>query len=175
MIMHAYQGKLPALAAHVRAAETAAVTGDVTLGSNVNLWHGAALRGDAAPITVGANTNIQENAVVHEDPGHPVSIGRNVTVGHGAIIHGCTVEDGCLIGMGAILLNGCVIGKGSLVAAGALVLQDQVIPPASLVVGSPCRVLRPLTGEELARNLASATHYMELAEGSLPLAEEGDS
>ena len=173
MILHAYQGRLPTMAPGVRAAETAALTGDVTLGSNVNLWHGAALRADAAPVTVGANTNIQENAVIHEDPGHPVSIGRNVTVGHGAIIHGCTVEDGCLIGMGAILLNGCVIGKGSLIAAGALVLQGQTIPPASLVVGSPGRVLRSLSGEELAGNLASATHYMELAEASLPLAEEG--
>ena len=174
MIVHAYQGITPTLSPGVRAAETAALTGDVTLGTHVNLWHGCALRADAAPITVGANTNIQENVVIHEDPGHPVTIGRNVTVGHSAVIHGCTVEDGCLIGMGAILLNGCTIGKGSLVAAGALVLQNQVIPPASLVVGSPCRILRPLTGDELAANLASAAHYVELAEGSLPLAEEGE-
>ena len=133
-------------------------------------WFGAVLRGDEASITVGEAANIQDNAVVHCEPALPTVIGDGVTVGHGAILHGCTVEDGVLIGMGAILLNGCVIGKNSLVAAGALVTQNAVIPPESLVVGSPARVLRPLRPEEKEHNAGNAEIYMLRAKKQLPLA-----
>lgn len=172
MIMQAYRNIHPALSPGVRAAETAVVVGDVTLGRHVNLWYGSVLRGDSGPITVGENTNIQEHVVIHEDPGTSVTIGRDVTLGHGAVIHGCTIEDGCLIGMGAILLNHCVIGRGTLVAAGALVPEGKIIPPGSLVVGSPGRVVRSLTEKELEEGLSSAAHYVQHAEELLPLAEE---
>lgn len=161
--------KTPRLSPLARMAENATVVGDVTVAENVGLWYGAVLRGDLAPITVGAGSNIQDNAVVHVDIQCPTHIGKNVTVGHGAIVHGCTVEDTCIIGMGAILLNGCVIGQGSLVAAGALVTQGKVIPPGSLVMGSPARVVRSLTEEEAGHNMASALEYMAQAKEQLPL------
>ena len=164
-------GHTPAIHPTARVAENATLVGDVTLGDRASIWYGAVLRGDSAPITVGADTNIQDNAVVHCDAGFPAVIGSGVTVGHGAILHGCTVEDGTLIGMGAILLNGCVIGKNSLVAAGALVTQNAVIPPESLVVGSPARVLRPLRPEELETQAGDALHYVRHAADQLPLAD----
>ena len=155
-------------------ADSAVAAGAVTLEQDVSLWHGAVLRGDNASITVGEGSNIQDNATVHVSPGFPTRIGRFVSVGHGAIVHGCTVEDRCIIGMGAILLNGCVIGEDCLVAAGALVPQGRVIPPRSLVIGSPAKVVRSLSQEELEHNLASAREYMALARQELPQAgEEG--
>ena len=171
-MIQSYQGKSPDLAPTARAAENATLVGDLTLGQAVNIWFGAVLRGDVAPIRVGDGTNIQDNAVVHCDEAFPVSIGRDVTVGHGAILHGCTVEDGCLIGMGAILLNGCVIGAGSLVAAGALVTQNTMVPPGSLVVGSPAKVVRPLRPEEQGELSASAEKYRRAAAQQLPIAAE---
>ena len=169
-MIRAYEGKTPVCAPTARAAENATLVGDVTLGPQSSVWFGAVLRGDEASITVGEAANIQDNAVVHCGEDHPAVIGRGVTVGHGAIVHGCTVEDGALIGMGAILLNGCVIGKNSLVAAGALVTQNTVIPPESLVVGSPARVLRPLRPEELETQAGDALHYVRHAADQLPLA-----
>lgn len=162
--------KIPRLSPRSLVAENATAIGDVAVEENVSLWYGAVLRADQAPITVGQGSNIQDNAVVHVSPGFPATIGQNVTVGHGAIVHGATVEDECIIGMGAILLNGCVIGKGSLVAAGALVTQGKIIPPGCLVMGSPAKVVRELTPEELAGGLASAKTYLELAQGQLPTA-----
>ena len=172
-MQYSFHNQFPRLAPGVRLADSADLIGDLTLAENASVWYGAVIRADHAPIFVGENSNVQDNAVIHVEASHPTHIGKNVTVGHGAIVHGCTVEDGCLIGMGAILLNGCVIGAGSLVAAGALVTQDKVIPPGSLVVGSPAKVLRALTEEELADNRGSASHYAELAREELPLAEEG--
>lgn len=160
--------KTPRLSPQALMAENATAIGDVTAGPGASLWYGAVLRADQAPITVGEGSNIQDNAVVHVSPGFPAAIGKNVTVGHGAIVHGATVEDECIIGMGAILLNGCVIGKGSLVAAGALVTQGKVIPPGSLVMGSPAKVVRALTAQELAGGMASARTYLELARKQLP-------
>lgn len=170
MITLAYESRSPKLSPKTLAAENVSVIGDVTVAKDVSLWYGAVLRADQAPITVGEGSNIQDNAVVHVSPGHPAVIGKNVTVGHGAIVHGAAVEDECIIGMGAILLNGCVIGKGSLVAAGALVTQGKVIPPGSLVMGSPGKVVRPLTEEELSGGLTSAKTYLRLARGQLPAA-----
>lgn len=160
--------KTPRFSPKALVAENATVIGDVTVKENASLWYGAVLRADQAPITVGQGSNIQDNAVVHVSPGFPVTIGDNVTIGHGAIVHGATVEDECIIGMGAILLNGCVIGKGSLVAAGALVTQGKIIPPGSMVMGAPGKVVRELTAEELAGGMASSETYLKLAQGQLP-------
>ena len=122
---------------HARVAENATLVGQVTLEARSSVWYGAVLRADTTTIHVGAGSNLQDGCMVHGDEGFPVQVGQDVTVGHGAILHGCTVGDRCVIGMGATLLNGCVIGEDSLVAAGALVTQNTVIPAGSLVMGSP--------------------------------------
>lgn len=169
-VIQSYQDKAPVCTPSARVAENATLVGDVSLGAEVSVWFGVVLRGDEAAIRVGDGSNIQDNAVVHCDRSFPVLIGKDVTVGHAAILHGCTVEDRCLIGMGAILLNGCVIGSGSLVAAGALVTQDTVIPPGSLVVGSPARVVRPLRSEETESIVESAAEYRRVSALQLPAA-----
>lgn len=169
-VIQTYQDKAPVCALSARAAGNATLVGEVILGEKVSVWFGAVLRGDVAAIQVGDGSNIQDNVVVHCDESCPVSIGKDVTVGHGAILHGCTIEDRCLIGMGAILLNGCVIGSGSLVAAGALVTQGTVVPPGSLVVGSPAKVTRALRPEETADILDSAEEYRHLSAQQLPTA-----
>jgi carbonic anhydrase/acetyltransferase-like protein (isoleucine patch superfamily) len=144
-------------------AETAAVTGDVSLEKDASVWYGASVRGDYASINVGEASNIQDNASIHVDHDAPVKIGKGVTVGHNAVIHGCTVEDDCLIGMGAIILNRAVIGKGSIIGAGALVTEGKVIPPGSLAVGSPAKVMRKVSEEELGRVRQNASSYVEMA------------
>jgi len=144
---------------NVRIAPDAVVVGDVSLGENVNIWYGAVLRGDSGAITVGSGTNIQERCVLHEK----VTLGKNCTVGHGAIVHGCTVGDNCLIGMGSIVLDGAVIGDNCLVAAGALVTGKMDAPAGSLILGNPAKVVKPLTPEQIEGNRKSAEHYMELA------------
>ncbi len=144
-------------------AKNATVVGDVVLGEEVNIWYGAVLRGDSGRITVGDGTNIQDNCVLHEE----TKIGKNCTVGHGAIVHGCTVGDNCLIGMGAILLNGAVLGDNCIVAAGAVVTGKTDAPAGSLLMGSPAKVVRELTPEQIAENTHSAAHYIALAEESL--------
>ncbi len=145
-------------------ADSARITGDVSLGKGVSVWHCAVIRGDGGPIRVGEGTNIQDGCVLHE----AVTIGKNVTVGHRAILHGCTVGDGALIGMGAIVLDGCVIGEESMVAAGSLVAGRKKIPPRVLVMGSPAKVVRDLTKEEILENARAAEQYVRNAEGSLP-------
>jgi carbonic anhydrase/acetyltransferase-like protein (isoleucine patch superfamily) len=142
----------------------ARVAGRVALGERCGVWFGAVIRGDCEPIAIGAETNIQDNAVLHVDPGRPLVVGERVTVGHGAILHGCTIEDEVLIGMGAMVLNGARVGRGSLVAAGALVREDSEIPPFSLVAGVPAAVKRRLPEEAtLAAHRASAAGYVERA------------
>jgi carbonic anhydrase/acetyltransferase-like protein (isoleucine patch superfamily) len=143
-------------------APNATIKGDVTLGDNVTILFGAVLRADVDKITIGNGSNVQDNAVVHESAGKPVVIGRNVSIGHGAIVHGATIEDDCLIGMGSIILNGAKIGKGSLIAAGALVSERKEIPPHSLVMGVPGKIIRELTPDELAGNLKNAATYVGL-------------
>ncbi len=142
-------------------APDAHVIGQVTLGEDVTVWFGAVLRGDNDPITVGARTNIQEGVMVHADPGFPASIGADCTIGHHAIVHGCTIGDGSLIGMGATVLNGAKIGKGCLVGANALVTEGKEFPDNSLIVGSPARVARTLEAGVVERLKHSATHYAE--------------
>lgn len=141
----------------------AAVVGDVTFGPGCSVWFNAVLRGDGKPITVGAGTNIQDGAILHSDV-FPTALGEYVTVGHGAIVHGCTVGDNTTVGMGAILLNGAKIGKNCIVGAGALVTGKLDAPDGSMVLGSPAKVVRPLTGEELAGLRPGAEHYRSLAE-----------
>ena len=138
----------------------AAIVGDVTLGKHVSVWYNAVLRGDEGAITVGDNTNIQDRAVMHEE----TTVGAGCTIGHGAIVHGCTVGDNVLIGMGAIVLNGAKIGDNCIVGAGALVTGKMDAPAGSMILGSPAKVVRPLTEAEIEGNRESARGYCHLAE-----------
>ena len=151
----------------------AVVLGDVTLGPRSSVWYQAVLRGDMAPIVIGAATNIQDGTIVHVDEGKPATIGARVGVGHRVILHGCTVEDECLIGMGSVLLNGVVIGTGSVVAAGAVIPEGMVVPPGSLVMGVPAKVARPVDDALRARIRGTWEHYVVEAErhrgGTFPL------
>ncbi len=140
-------------------APTAVVTGDVTLGADVNIWYGAVLRGDSGAITVGAGTNIQDNCVLHEK----TVVGEHCTVGHGAIVHGCTVGNGCVIGMGSIILNGARLGDGCLVGAGALVTGKTDAPAGSVLLGSPAKIVKTLTPQEQEKQALDAGHYVALA------------
>ncbi|KQR68859.1 gamma carbonic anhydrase family protein [Rhizobium sp. Leaf341] len=144
-------------------APDAHVVGHVMLGVDVGIWFGAVLRGDNEPITVGARSNIQEGAVVHVDAGFPVTIGEGCTIGHRAIVHGCTIGDNSLVGMGATILNGAVIGSNCLVGANALVTEGKVFPDNSLIVGAPARVLRTLDDAAIAGLRASAESYVRNA------------
>lgn len=137
--------------------------GEVTVGAESSIWFGAVLRADMEPIVVGRRSNVQDGTVVHVDVDLPVRIGDNVTIGHRAVIHGCVLEDGCLIGMGALVLSGSRIGEGALVAAGALVREGTAVPPGVLFAGVPGKVLRDLTTEETARVAANSLSYVEYA------------
>ncbi|MGW0909020.1 gamma carbonic anhydrase family protein [Streptomyces sp. NPDC002853] len=158
-----FGGKDPQIDQDAFTAPTSVIIGEVTLRAGASAWYGAVLRADGGPIVVGADSNIQDNCSLHVDLGFPMTIGERVSVGHNAVLHGCTVEDDCLIGMGATVLNGAVIGAGSLVAAQALVPQGMVVPPGSLVAGVPAKVRRPLTDEERAGVTLNGTMYVELA------------
>lgn len=144
-------------------AHTAVLIGQASLGQDASAFYGVVMRGDTNSLTVGNGSNLQDNVVLHADHGFPTSVGNGVSVGHGAIIHGCTIEDDCLIGMGATIMNGAVIGAGSLVAGGAVVLEGAVIPPGSLVAGVPAKVRRELSSEELEHVRENARTYVELA------------
>lgn len=154
---------LPRLAPGAWVAETAQVIGRVALGVDASVWFGAVLRGDNEWITLGARSNVQDGSVLHTDIGSPLTLGDAVTVGHQAMLHGCSVGDGSLIGIQAVVLNGARIGKCCLVGAGALVTEGKEFPDGSLIVGSPAKVLRPLTEQELARLARGAAHYVENA------------
>ena len=161
MTVYAYDGVSPTLPGEGRywVAPTADVMGKVTLGEDVSIWFGAVLRGDNEPIVIGPDSNVQDNVVFHTDDGIPVSLGRGVSVGHNAVVHGSTVGDNVLVGMGAILMNRSVIGDECLIAAGALVPEGAVIPPRSLVVGVPAKVIRELSDDEVAGHRHNANHY----------------
>jgi len=141
-------------------APDAQVVGRVILAEDANIWFGAVLRGDNEPMTIGARSNIQDGAVLHSDPGFPLTVGEDCTIGHSAILHGCTIGAGSLIGMGATILNGARIGKGCLVGANALITEGKEFPDHSLIVGSPARVLRPLDEETVAKLRQSSAHYV---------------
>ncbi len=163
----------PRIAATAWVHPTAVLIGQVTLGDDVSVWPGAVLRGDRDAIVVGAESNVQDGAVLHCDPGMPCVIGRRVTIGHRAVVHGCSVEDGALVGIGAVVLNGAVIGAGSLVAAGAVVGEGKRIPPGSLVVGVPARVLRPLNEDQAARVAKGYATYVALKDSYRAAYHEG--
>lgn len=163
MPLYEIDGASPQLGAAAWAAPSADLIGDVRLGERASVWFGAVIRADNTPIEIGPESNIQDGAIGHSDPGFPLTLGARVTVGHQAILHGCTVEAGALIGMGARVLNGAVIGAGCLIGAGALVTEGKQFAAGQLVVGVPARAVRPLTEEEQALLQLSAEHYAEKA------------
>ena len=142
-------------------ADSATLVGKVSLHANTSVWFGATLRGDNERITIGENSNVQEGTVMHTDMGYPLTVGKNVTIGHQAMLHGCTIGDGALIGIQAVILNGAKIGAGCLVGAGALVTEDKEFPENSLIIGSPAKAVRPLNADDTARLLASADSYVQ--------------
>ena len=155
-------------------APTAVVMGDVTLGARSSVWYLSVLRGDMAPISIGADSNIQDGTIVHVDEGVPCTIGERVGVGHRVILHGCSVEDDSLIGMGSVLLNGVLIGRGSVIAAGAVIPEGMQVPPGSLVMGVPGRIVRQVDAALTERIAGTWKHYVAQAEahrsGKYPLA-----
>ena len=173
--LHAFAGNTPAVHKSAFIAPTASIIGKATLAENSSAFYGVSVRADTAAISVGAGSNLQDNVVLHGDPGFPCTVGAGVSVGHAAVVHGCTVEDDCLIGMGATILNGAVIGTGSLVAAGAVVLEGTLVPPRSLVAGVPGKVRRELTDEEFDGVKQNAARYVELARAHRELHGMGTS
>ena len=158
-MIYALDGIAPQIDPSAWVADTAVLIGKVTLEADANIWFGAILRGDNEEIRIGRGSNIQENAVLHTDMGYPLTIAANCTIGHKAMLHGCTIGEGSLIGMGATVLNGAKIGKGCLIGAGALITEGKEIPDGSLVMGAPGKVVRQLDTEAQARLLKSATSY----------------
>jgi carbonic anhydrase/acetyltransferase-like protein (isoleucine patch superfamily) len=155
-------GHAPQLHPQSWAAPNSTLVGRIILAEGASVWYGATLRAETENIEIGAGSNIQDNVTVHVDPGFPLRVGANVSVGHNAVLHGCTIGDDCLIGMGAVVLNGAQIGDGSLVAAGAVVPQGAVIPPRSLVAGVPGKVRRELDDDGVAGNRLNAQVYQHL-------------
>ncbi len=162
----------PTLGERAWIADSADLIGRATLGDDVSIWHGAVVRADVHYIKIGDRSNIQDLSMVHvthhkkadESDGHPTIIGNDVTVGHRVMLHGCTIEDACLIGMSATILDGAVIGRESIVGAGSLVTKNKIFPPRSLIMGSPAKVVRELSDEEVAELYASATRYVSFKE-----------
>lgn len=173
MSIRVYKGHRPTFARNVYIDVDAVIVGDVVIEHGANIWPGAVLRGDVERITVGAESSVQDNAVLHCDPGFPVLIGARTVVGHGVILHGATVGDDCLVGMGSILLNGCAVGAQSIVGAGALVTGGKVFPPRSMILGAPAAVAREVTDEDLeaaaqlhARYVRRAQELLEMGVGA---------
>lgn len=164
MAIYELDGISPKVAESAWVADSAEVIGDVVLGDDVSIWFGVVARGDTDTIRIGARTNIQDLTVLHADVGVPLTIGAGVTVGHKAMLHGCTVGDDSLIGIGAVVLNGATIGKGCLVGAGALVTEGKSFPDGSMILGSPARLVRSLTPQELEGLRHSAQHYVDNAQ-----------
>jgi len=163
MPLYRIGGKTPQVAATAYVAPGATLIGQVELGERASVWFGAVIRGDNEPIRIGAGSNIQEGAVLHADPGFPLDIAPNVTVGHQAMLHGCTVGDGSLIGIQAVVLNGASIGTNCLVGAGAIVTEGKTFPDRSLILGAPAKVVRERTDADVSRLLQSATDYADRA------------
>lgn len=141
-------------------AESATIIGNAKIHANASVWFGVTIRGDNEPITIGENSNVQESCILHTDPGYPLTVGNNVTVGHQAMLHGCTIGEGSLVGIQAVILNGAKIGKNCLVGAGALVTEGKEFPDNSLILGSPAKVVRTLTEDDAARLRVNATAYV---------------
>jgi carbonic anhydrase/acetyltransferase-like protein (isoleucine patch superfamily) len=161
MAIYTFDGRRPHIGPDAYVAETATVLGRVTLGARASVWFGATVRGDNDDITIGAGSNVQDGAVLHVDPGYPMRVGERVSIGHQAMLHGCTIGDGTLIGIQAIVLNGAVIGPDCLVGAGALVTEGKQFPARSLIFGSPAKVMRELTDQDLLMLKGAAASYIE--------------
>lgn len=155
--------RMPELDDTAFVADGARIVGAVSLGPGASVWYNAVLRGDSSPIVIGPGSNVQDNVSIHVDAGHPVVVGSRVSIGHNAVVHGCTIGDGSLIGMGAVVLSGAVIGEGCLIAGGAVVLGGTEVPPGSLVAGVPAKVRRALSDDERASLVANAAIYLEHA------------
>lgn len=161
MPLYKYGDRVPSVHESVFVAPNASVIGSVVLSENVSVWFGATIRGDNDVITVGKGSNVQEGAVLHTDPGLMLNVGENVTVGHQAMLHGCTIGDGSLVGIQAVILNRAVIGKNCLIGAGAIVTEGKVFPDRSLILGAPARVVRQLSDEDVANVLTGAAIYID--------------
>ncbi len=161
MTIYQLGADVPDIDASAYIADSANVIGKVTVKANATVWFGVTIRGDNERITIGENSNIQESTVLHTDPGYPLDIGNNVTIGHQAMLHGCSVGDGSLIGIGAVVLNGARIGKGCLVGAGALITEGKQFADRSLILGAPAKAVRALTEEESARLQGNAAAYVQ--------------
>lgn len=159
-----YKGKSPIIKDSCFIAENATIIGDVKIEENANIWYGTVVRSDMSYTTIGENTNIQENTTVHNDFDTPTEIGNNVTIGHNCVIHGCKIGDNVLVGMGSVILNNAEIGENTIIGAGSLVTQGKKIPSGVLCIGSPAKVVRELTNEEIDSIKSSAIHYLEMAE-----------
>lgn len=164
MACYRFKKWVPAVDAEAYIAPGATVIGRVTMEAQSSVWPGAVIRGDNEPIVLGQGTNVQDGAVLHTDPGCPLTLGQRVTVGHQAMLHGCTIEDGALIGIQAVVLNKAVIGRESLVGAGAVVTEGKVFPARSLILGAPARVVRTLTDEDVANLQRNSQVYIERAQ-----------
>jgi carbonic anhydrase/acetyltransferase-like protein (isoleucine patch superfamily) len=164
MALYELDGIAPQLGASAWVADSAQVIGNVVLGDDANIWFGVVIRGDTETIRVGRGSNIQDASVLHADVGMPLTVGENVTVGHKVMLHGCTIGDGSLIGIGAIVLNGAKIGKHCLVGAGSLVTEGKEFPDGSMILGSPAKAVRQLSPEQIGALERSARHYVENAE-----------
>jgi carbonic anhydrase/acetyltransferase-like protein (isoleucine patch superfamily) len=163
MAIYELDGAAPRIAESAWVADSARVMGNVEVGDEASIWFGVVIRGDTETIRIGRRSNIQDTSVLHADIGMPLTVGEDVTVGHKVMLHGCTIGDGSLIGIGAVVLNGAKIGKGCLVGAGALVTEGKEFPDGSMILGSPARVIRQLTPEQLEGLRLSAHHYVENA------------
>lgn len=168
-----FDGAFPVVHPDSFIASNATLVGAVTIEEDASVFYGAVIRADLDVISIGVGSNVQDNVSMHVDLGVPLSIGAGVSIGHGAVVHGCTIEDHCLIGMGSTVLNRAVIGKGSLVAAGAVVLEGTIVPPGSLVAGVPAKVRRPLTDAERESISDNARRYVTLSRAHIALAELG--
>jgi carbonic anhydrase/acetyltransferase-like protein (isoleucine patch superfamily) len=160
-----FGGSAPSIDSTAWVASNATLVGAVSLGPHASIFYGAVVRADSGAIFIGPGSNIQDNVTMHTDPGLTLSVGARVSVGHNAVLHGCTIEDDCIIGMNSTVLNGAIVGAGSLIAAGSVVLENTVIPSGSLVTGIPAKVVRKLSGEEQDSLVENARQYAELSQG----------
>ena len=160
MAIYQLEDEVPDVHPSAWVAGSAQVMGRVTLAENASVWYGAVLRGDNERITIGRGSNVQDGSVLHTDPGCPLTVGQGVTIGHQVMLHGCTIGDNCLIGIHSVVMNGARIGRDSIVGAGALVTEGKEFPDGVLIVGTPAKVVRELTPEQIAGLQASATHYV---------------
>ena len=163
MAIYEFEGQAPEFPkdAHYFVADTAVLIGKVRIETDVSIWFGAVLRGDIEPIEIGEGSNVQDNAVCHTDAGFPLTIGKNCVIGHKVIVHGCTIEDGVLIGMGAVIMNGARVRKGCVVGAGAIITENKDFPEKSLIIGAPAKAVRTLTDAQIADLTSGAARYVQ--------------